>query len=99
MHRPGGKLLIHFIQIKSVDLARVSTIKYDWPITNLKPLIIKKRVKIVKTGSQKGDVIVIGHYNISVRITTWLLLPLTLCALILYMSGGRDLQFKVDSER
>ena len=32
--------------------------------------------------------IIIGHYNPSVRITTWLTTPLILCALILYMSGG-----------
>ena len=32
---------------------------------------------------------IIGHYNPSVRITAQLLTPLMLCALILYVSGGR----------
>ena len=41
---------------------------------------------------------IIGHYNPSVGITTQLLIPLMLCALILYMSV-QHLQFKVDSER
>ena len=31
---------------------------------------------------------IIDHYNLSVRITTWLPTPLLLCALILYMSDG-----------
>ena len=31
---------------------------------------------------------IIGHYNPSVRITTWLLTPLMLCVLILYITGG-----------
>ena len=31
---------------------------------------------------------IIGHYNASVRITTQLLTPFMLCALILYMNGG-----------
>ena len=31
---------------------------------------------------------IIGYYNSSVRITSWLLIPLMLCALVLYESGG-----------
>ena len=34
------------------------------------------------------DSYIIGHYNLSVRISAQLLTPLMLCALILYVSGG-----------
>ena len=37
---------------------------------------------------QNEHTYIIGHYNHAVKITTYLLTPFMLCALILYISGG-----------
>lgn len=72
--------------------------QYFGEILTLETSLLKTMLNWSSINSCITNTPIIGHYNSSVRIMTWLLKPLMLCILI-FIHKWRGVQFNVDTER